>query len=64
MIKFGELNENDIVLEVPKDSKNGDFSTNIAMRLARSLHKAPQLIATDIKNRLDLKQQQLLDHLY
>ena len=50
-----DLNENDIVLEVPKDSKNGDFSTNIAMRLARSLHKAPQLIATDIKNGLDLK---------
>ena len=50
-----DLNENDMVLEVPKDSKNGDFSTNIAMRLARSLHKAPQLIATDIKNGLDLK---------
>ena len=50
-----ELNETDIVLEVPKDSKNGDFSTNIAMRLARSLRKSPMLIAEDIKSGLDLE---------
>ena len=44
----------DIVLEVPKDASNGDYATNVAMRLARAAHKAPVLIAQDIVNQLDL----------
>ncbi|MFC1667239.1 arginine--tRNA ligase [Candidatus Omnitrophota bacterium] len=37
-----------IYLEVPKEKKFGDFSTNIAMRLAKSLKKAPEKIAVGI----------------
>ena len=52
-----ELNnfEDEIILEIPKDTKNGDFSTNIAMRLARTLRKAPMMIANDIKGLIDLE---------
>ena len=45
--------ENDIVLEVPKDQANGDYSTNIAMRLARIARKAPIMIAKEIVEHLD-----------
>ena len=45
----------EIVLEVPKDQANGDYATNVAMRLARSAHKAPFLIAQDILAKLDMK---------
>ena len=44
----------EIVLEVPKDASNGDYATNVAMRLARVAHKAPVLIAQDIVSKLDL----------
>ena len=45
--------DNDIVLEVPKDQTNGDYATNIAMRLARVARKAPVMIAKDIVEKLD-----------
>ena len=38
----------EIVLEIPKDRSNGDYSTNIAMRLARVARKAPMVIANEI----------------
>lgn len=38
----------EIVLEIPKDRGNGDYSTNIAMRLARVARKAPMAIANEI----------------
>ncbi|MCG3231258.1 arginine--tRNA ligase [Bacillus subtilis] len=37
-----------IILEKPKDKLNGDFSTNIAMKLAKKLKKAPLQIAEEI----------------
>lgn len=37
-----------IILEKPKDKLNGDFSTNIAMQLAKKLKKAPLQIAEEI----------------
>lgn len=49
-----EINIDDIIFEVPKDSNFGDYSTNIAMRLAKQLRKKPLLIAQDIINRLNL----------
>ena len=48
-----EVELNDIVLEVPKDQSNGDYATNIAMRLARVARKAPVMIANDIVANLD-----------
>ena len=45
--------DNDIVLEVPKDQSNGDYATNIAMKLARVARKAPVIIAKEIVEKLD-----------
>lgn len=38
----------DIVIEVPKSKENGDFSTNIAMRLVKILKDNPKAIADKI----------------
>lgn len=38
----------EVVLEVPKDKAHGDYSTNMAMQLARIAKKAPRSIAEDI----------------
>ena len=38
----------DIFIEVPKGNGNGDYSTNIAMKLARIAKKAPIIIANEI----------------
>jgi arginyl-tRNA synthetase len=40
--------EPEIVIEKPKDSKMGDFSTNLAMMLAKSERKNPKVIAEAI----------------
>ncbi|MFS0783897.1 arginine--tRNA ligase [Bacillus sp. 1P06AnD] len=37
-----------IILETPKDKSHGDYSTNIAMQLARIAKKAPRAIAEEI----------------
>ncbi|WP_338778911.1 arginine--tRNA ligase [Metabacillus sp. FJAT-52054] len=43
----------DVVLEVPKEKAHGDFSTNMAMQLARVAKKAPRMIAEEIVNHFD-----------
>ena len=46
---FGiEPAENMVMVERPRDPKMGDYSTNIAMRLARTLLKAPRDIANEL----------------
>lgn len=45
-----------IVLETPKDKAHGDYSTNIAMQLARIAKKPPRQIADEIKNQFDRSQ--------
>ena len=47
-----EADEGMIMLEIPKDNKNGDYSSNIAMRLAKQLKRKPQEIAGIIKDAL------------
>lgn len=47
-----ELNDNLVMVEIPKDTSHGDYSTNIAMRLAKELHKAPKDIASAVKEYL------------
>ncbi|HZG59046.1 MAG TPA: arginine--tRNA ligase [Anoxybacillus sp.] len=42
-----------VILEVPKDKAHGDYSTNMAMQLARIAKKAPRTIAEDIVNHFD-----------
>ncbi|MBO4919793.1 MAG: arginine--tRNA ligase, partial [Erysipelotrichaceae bacterium] len=41
-----------IMVEIPKDNSNGDYSTNIAMRLTKILRRRPQEIAQEIKEEL------------
>lgn len=41
-----------IMVEIPKDNSNGDYSTNIAMRLTKLLHQKPQLIAQTLVEEL------------
>lgn len=48
-----DLEENKIVIEVPNNKENGDYSSNIALTLAKKLHKNPLLIAEEIKNNID-----------
>ncbi|MBR0415066.1 MAG: arginine--tRNA ligase [Clostridia bacterium] len=45
-----------IQIEIPADSKNGDFSTNAAMALARAFHNNPRKIAEIILAHIDLAQ--------
>ena len=41
------------IIEEPKDRKNGDYSTNCAMQLAKVARKAPRVIAEEITSRFD-----------
>ena len=42
-----------IMLEIPKDNRNGDYSTNVAMRLSKQLKNNPQVIANSLKESLE-----------
>jgi arginyl-tRNA synthetase len=43
----------DIVIEVPKFKEQGDYSSNLAMRLTKVLKSNPRLIAQGIIDQLD-----------
>ncbi len=43
----------DFDVEIPKDSANGEFSTNFAMKNVRILKKAPALIGGEIASHID-----------
>lgn len=51
--KLGVNNFNDFIIEIPKDSKNGDFATNVAMKLAKVFKKNPRDIASDLVNNIE-----------
>ena len=47
-VAAGELPEGDVpavAVEIPKDTKNGDYASSFAMQCARALHMAPRKIA-------------------
>ena len=46
------IDKSDILVEIPKDKNNGDYSTNVAMQLAGILKKNPKEIAEEIKNNI------------
>lgn len=50
---------NDIILEVPKDKDHGDYSVNVAMRLARVARKKPLDIANEIVSLINLEETHL-----
>ncbi|OAH54404.1 MULTISPECIES: arginine--tRNA ligase [Bacillaceae] len=57
VLKAGLAAENEIpavILETPKDKAHGDYSTNMAMQLARVAKKAPRQIAEIIQENIDL----------
>ena len=41
-----------IVIDIPKDKKNGDYSTNVAFLLTKELKSNPMVIANDIKDKI------------
>ena len=52
--KYGlEDSENLVMVEIPKDSTKGDYSTNVAMRLTKILKRRPQEIAEELKSEME-----------
>ncbi len=49
-----DLDPATIVVEIPKRKDQGDFSTNLAMQLTRTLHKNPREIAQSLISEIDL----------
>jgi len=47
-----DVNSDLLMIEIPRDNTNGDYSTNIAMRLAKELKKKPTEIAEELKKYL------------
>lgn len=47
------IDENFVVIEIPKDNSLGDYATNTAMRLAKSLKKNPKEIAQIISETIN-----------
>ncbi len=47
-----DIPEGMVMVEIPKDNSNGDYSTNVAMRLTKILKKRPQEIAEELKEEL------------
>jgi len=43
----------DVILEIPKEKAHGDYSTNMAMQLARVAKKAPRVIAEALVDNFD-----------
>lgn len=48
-----EVSLEQIAVEIPKNKDHGDFSSNVAMQLARTLKQNPRNIATQITEALD-----------
>ena len=46
-------------IEVPKESNNGDYAFP-CFRLAKELKKAPQMIATDIKEKIEVNENEII----
>lgn len=60
-VAAGTLPEGDVpavAVEIPKDTKNGDYASSFAMQCARALHMAPRKIAEA------LQEQMILDGTY
>lgn len=47
-----ELDNNQIIIEIPKNKTNGDYSTNISLLLTKKLNKSPLEIAELIKSNI------------
>ena len=50
-----DMDIDNIIIDVPKDKKNGDYSTNVAFLLTKELKSSPVNIANEIKDRINDK---------
>ena len=48
-----DIDINDIIVEIPKQRENGDFSSNIALKLCKRLNMNPMELAEKIKDNVD-----------
>ncbi len=46
------IDEKEIKIEIPKNNKFGDYSTNIAMQMCKIYHKNPMEIASDLQSKI------------
>lgn len=56
-VAAGTLPEGDVpavAVEIPKDTKNGDYASSFAMQCARALHMAPRKIAEALQEQMAL----------
>lgn len=56
-VAAGTLSEGDVpavAVEIPKDTKNGDYASSFAMQCARALHMAPRKIAEALQEQMAL----------
>lgn len=44
----------EIALEIPEESKNGDYSSSVALKLSKKIGKSPREIAEEIKSKLPI----------
>ncbi len=51
-LEITDINLEDIVVEVPSKKEFGDYSTNVALTLAKKLHKSPNDIAQEITSQI------------
>lgn len=55
-LKLLNVEENDnFVVEIPKDNSNGDFATNVALQLSKQLKKNPRIIAQEFVQHFSLE---------
>ena len=47
-----DLNVDSIIVEIPKDNTKGDYSTNVAMKMAKQVGKNPIDIANELSKEL------------
>ena len=54
IIKEMDIEDNiNFVIEIPKDTNNGDYASNVAMQLTRIMKKNPRLIAQEILDKFN-----------
>ena len=51
-----DIQEDFVVVEIPRDTSFGDYAMNVAMKLAKALKKSPKEIAETIISHLDFEQ--------
>ena len=57
-----KLDEEQIVIEIPRDTTHGDYSSNIAMRLTKELNQKPREIAEVLKNKM-IENKELIENI-